>query len=147
MRYLNEEEYFLASRFLFLSMAILVIRQDACHIQNGNYKIKELYIDLLKSMEKHAVTERRELRKQMEQRKLKVISLEKSDSFSSFLFICDKREEKKNYFNPAIRKKVEMILRELMQKALQHDQRGPETHTKSASPVNIGNGQFVEPDS
>lgn len=122
MRYLKEEEYSLAARFLFLSMAILVIRQDRGHVQSGKYKIKELYLEMLETMEKRALAERRELRRQMAQRKLRVVSLEKTDSFTSFLFICESREEKKNYFNPAIRKKVENILRELMQNALQQDQ-------------------------
>ena len=118
MRYLNEEELQLASRFLFLSMAIVVIQQDVQHVQTGAFKIKEPYIDLLEKMITDATNERRQLRQTMKKMRLQVVTLNKNDSFSSFLFLCQGREEKRNYFNPAIRKKVEVIVQELMHKAL-----------------------------
>ncbi|WP_164669546.1 hypothetical protein [Virgibacillus doumboii] len=118
MRYLNDEELQLASRFLFLSMAMVVIQQDIQHIQKGAFKIKEPYTELLEKMYSEATHERRKLRKMMEDEKLKVVTLNSNDSFSSYLFLCKGREEQRNYFNPAIRKKVETILHELMQKAL-----------------------------
>ncbi|SFA81874.1 hypothetical protein SAMN04488072_10294 [Lentibacillus halodurans] len=118
MRYLNDEELQLASRFLFLSMAMVVIQQDMQRIRQGTFKIKEPYITLLEKMNTEAVNERRELRKIMKDKKIQVITLNKNDSFSSYLFLCRGREEKRNYFNPAIRKKVEAIIQELMQKAL-----------------------------
>lgn len=122
MRYLSEEEFLLSSRFLFLSMAILVIKQDISNIQKGSLlKIKEPYIELLQKMEYEATVERRNLRSQMAKMQLQVVSLDKNDSFSSFLFLCKGREEKRNYFNPAIRKKVENILHDLMKRASSSD--------------------------
>lgn len=118
MRYLTDQELQTATRFLFLSMAMVVIKQDVQHIQNGAFKIKEPYLAQLESMVTVGTNERRQLRIKMEDIKLKVVTLNKNDSFSSFLFICQGREEKRNYFNPAIRKKVEAIILELMKKAL-----------------------------
>ncbi|QKY68530.1 hypothetical protein [Lentibacillus sp. CBA3610] len=118
MRYLNDDELQLASRFLFLSMAMVVIQQDIQNIRQGTFKIKEPYIKLLEKMNTEAANERKELRKAMKDKKIQVVTLNKNDSFSSYLFVCRGREEKRNYFNPAIRKKVETIMRELMQKAL-----------------------------
>lgn len=118
MRYLTEEDRHIASRFLFLSMAIVVIQQDIQHIERGAFKIKEPYMELLETMTTVASAERRELRTQMNKRRIEVVTLHKNDSFSSFLFICQGREEKRNYFNPAIRKKVHAIIQELMQKSL-----------------------------
>ncbi|MBU5468371.1 hypothetical protein KQI49_16225 [Virgibacillus sp. MSJ-26] len=117
MRYLTEMELKVASRFLFLSMAIVVIKQDVKHVQNGAFKIKDPYINLLNQMISEATNERRKLRKMMEDKKIQVVSLGKNDTFSSYLFVCQGREEKRNYFNPAIRKKVETIIQEFVQKA------------------------------
>jgi len=117
MRYLTEEEIKIASRFLFLSMAIVVIKQDTGHIQNGAFKIKEPYMELLEAMSQIAFNERRELRNVMKDKRIRVVKLNKNHSFSSFLFLCREREEKRNYFNPAIRKKVKEIMHELMLKA------------------------------
>ncbi|WP_440896219.1 hypothetical protein ACS127_17115 [Amphibacillus sp. Q70] len=118
MRYLTENEYTLVSRFLFLSMAITVIEKDRVVIENGaGLKIKEPYLALLKRMEQEALLERQQLRKYMYDQKLKVVALERNDTFTAYLFICQNREEKRNFFNPAIRKKVEHILAELMSKS------------------------------
>lgn len=119
MRYLSDEELTLAARFLFLSMAMIVIKQDIQQIRSGAFKMKEPYIELLEKMTTEATNERKKLRQIMMKRKLKVVRLEQNDSFSSYLFLCQGREEKRNYFNPAIRKKVEAIFQELMHKGLQ----------------------------
>ncbi|MFC4024500.1 hypothetical protein ACFOUV_11905 [Oceanobacillus longus] len=119
MRYLTDEDFELASRFLFLSMAMVVIRQDRNYVQNGAFKIKEPYIKLLEKMVSEASIERRKLKMVMRQKNMQIVTLNKNDSFSSFLFLCQGREEKRNYFNPAIRNKVEVIVQELMLKALQ----------------------------
>ncbi len=122
LRYLTEEEVNIATKFLFLSMAIIVIQQDIHLIQTGAFKIKAPYVELLKRMASKALNERKRLRKQMQKHKLQVIPLEKNNTFSSYLFLCNGREEKRNYFNPTIQKKVETIILELMRKALQPDQ-------------------------
>lgn len=122
MRYIHDEELKLASRFLFLSMAIVVIEQDIEYVQTGHFKIKEPYLDLLQKMIFEAKNERRQLRKMMYDRELKVIQLRKNDLFTSFLFICRNQEEERNYFNPAIRNKVKKIIRDLLVRALPRDQ-------------------------
>ncbi|REJ08408.1 hypothetical protein [Halobacillus trueperi] len=135
MRYLKQNELDLASRYLFLSMAITVIRQDRKHMEQGKFKIKEPYMEMLGKMELEARKERRELRKQMDQMKLQVVESGRNDSFTSFLFLAHGYEEKRNYFNPAIRKKVENILFELMrrsQRSVRHDGQQPQ--------VSNGNG-------
>lgn len=118
MRFLTEEEYSIASRFLFLSMAIVVMRQDIKNVQQGPFKIKEPYIELLRKMESSALDERRRIRRTMKKERMDVVTLNKNDSFSSFLFLCQGREEKRNFFNPTIRKKVEAILQEYLLKTL-----------------------------
>ncbi|WP_017472402.1 hypothetical protein [Amphibacillus jilinensis] len=115
MRYLADHEYALATRFLFLSMAITVIKREIDVIENKTkIKIKSPYLLLFKQMEARAFQERQQLRKYMYDQKIQVIPLEKNDTFTAYLFVCEKREEKRNYFNPTLRKKVEQILSELM---------------------------------
>jgi len=118
MRYLNEEDQELASRHLFLSMALTVISQDIQSIENGNFKIKEPYLELLRKMEHKGKVERQNLRQIMKTKQLQVIYLNKNDSFCSYLFVSKGYEEKRNYFIPAIRKNVENIVYELMRKVL-----------------------------
>lgn len=119
MRYLQDEHLQAALRFLFLSMAITVMKQDMAYIREGKFKIKEPYLELLEKMIFLAKKERKNLRKTMHDENIQVILLNRNDSFSSYLFICQGKEEKRNFFNPAIRKKVEIIVKEMMEKALQ----------------------------
>ncbi|WP_181349190.1 hypothetical protein [Thalassobacillus sp. CUG 92003] len=114
MRSLGSEELELATRYLFLSMALVVLKQDRQYIETGQFKIKDHYLDLLNKMEQLGRQERKKLRYEMTQQKLHVIETSRNDSFTSFLFLAHGYEEKRNYFNPAIRKKVERILFELM---------------------------------
>ncbi len=118
MRYLTEEEFKITSRFLFLSMAIVVLQKDLQHIENGAFKIKEPYIKLLRHMDSLAKNERKNLRSQMRKGKLDVVFIQKNDTFSTYLFIARGYEEERRYFNPAVRKKVENIYQELMIEAL-----------------------------
>ncbi|WP_079480675.1 hypothetical protein [Halobacillus salinus] len=123
MRNLKQNELDIATRYLFLSMAIVVIKQDRKHFDVGKFKIKEPYLELLGKMELEARKERKELKHQMDRLNIHVVESGRNDSFTSFLFLAHGYEEKRNYFNPAIRKKVEMILFELMRKSQQPAQK------------------------
>lgn len=119
MCYLTDSEYALGSRFLFLSMAITVIQNDLASFEKGNdIKIKEPYTALLTTMENRAIAERQQLKKYMRKQRLHVTRLEKTETFSSYLYVCNGREEQRNYFNPTIRTKVASIIYELMHQAL-----------------------------
>lgn len=116
MRYLSDEKIKLAAHFLFLSMGITVIRQDIEHIKQGSFKIKEPYLELLEKMISEALDERKQIRVEMKNKDVKVKTISKDEFFSSFLFYSQGWEERRTYFNPAIRKKVEVIIRELIKK-------------------------------
>lgn len=119
MRYLSEQEMDIATRFLFLSMAVTVMEQDIRYVENGRFKIKEPYIEVLEMLIARAKAERKSLRKTMQDRKIRISTLNKNDSFTSYLFIAGRKEEQRNYFNPAIRKHVENIIRELIARGIQ----------------------------
>nr|WP_208592666.1 hypothetical protein [Gracilibacillus suaedae] len=113
MRYITDEDFKIASRYLFLDMAIEVIQKDLDTLRNNTiFKINEPYIKLLESVERKAIEERRELKQQMHMKNLKVLQTDKNDMFTEYTFYANRKEEKRNYFNPAIRKKVLLILEE-----------------------------------
>ncbi|QGH35118.1 hypothetical protein GI584_14165 [Gracilibacillus salitolerans] len=114
MRYITDEEFKIASSYLFLSMAIEVIQKDLHTLRNNSiFKINEPYIKMLESVEKKAIEERREFKQQMHMNKLSVLLTDKSDQFTEYTYYSKRKEEKRRYFNPAIRKKVLVILEEL----------------------------------
>ncbi len=113
MRYIDEHELKLGSRFLFLSMAIQVIQSDIQRLEKHSpFKINEPYLELLHRLEVKATAERRLLKQEMYKEGLKVIQTDKDGTFTEYTFICKGKEEKRRYFNPAIRTKVLLILEE-----------------------------------
>ncbi|WP_027963889.1 hypothetical protein [Halalkalibacillus halophilus] len=128
MQYLTDEEGQTASRFLFLSMAIVVLEKDIQQIESGPFKIKEPYLELLRRMIHQARTERRHLRKRMDNQKMDVVFTQKNETFSTYIFIARGYEEERRYFNPAIRKKVEHILTELMFHTIDQKEQATKDH-------------------
>ncbi|MCP8615535.1 hypothetical protein [Salirhabdus salicampi] len=126
MRYIKEQDFLISSRFLFLSMTILVLEKDLETIETGDFKIKEPYLELLRRMIHEARSERKILQRKMKENNLQVIFVHKNDTFSTYLFLANGYEEEKRYFNPAVRKKVQELLYELMRNATL-----PTTETKN----------------
>ncbi len=147
MRELPEEELQSATRFVFLSMAIVVMEQDMKHIEAGGFKIKEPYLGLLAEMNDHAENERRQLRTRLKKQNFRIIPIDKDDASSSFLFCCGTKEAKRNYFNPAIRKRVEAIIQEMLTKALPAYQHSSAVNTGSGYRASNGIAPSAAPDS
>jgi|SRR5699024_2633803 len=135
MRYLAEEELQIASKFVFLSMAITVLEQDLSYIKQGSFKIKEPYIHLIERMIFTAFENRKKLRKDMYDRDLTVSRTRKDDLFTTYLFICKRREEERTYFNPVIRKNVKEIILDLLENVLLQNK-----HLSNLAERNDGDG-------
>lgn len=108
-----QEKMQIASRFLFLSMAIRTLELDYHQIQYGQFKIKEPYIEKIEEMISKAIQERKHLRSTMYHDKIQVHLLTREGNFSTYQFILGGNEMEVPYNNMVIRKNVEQILREL----------------------------------
>lgn len=110
-----QEKMQIASRFLFLSMAIQTLELDRQQIEYGNIKIKEPYIEKIEEMTSKAVKERRELRSTMYKDRIQIHLLNRETSFTTYQYILGKNEMEIPFNNMVIRQNVEKILRELWQ--------------------------------
>src|SRR5690554_481323 len=97
-------------------MAKSVIRLDIKNIQNGSFKIKDLYISQLEKMHTIATNERRKLNKIMWDKKISIIFIDKDTTMSNYKLIYNGREEIIFYSSYSIRRHVKEILEELMKK-------------------------------
>jgi len=107
------EKMQIASRFLFISMAIRTLELDLQQIQHGHFKIKELYTEKIEEMISKAIKERRDLKSTMYHDKIQVNLLAREGSFSTYQYILGGNEMEVPFNNMVIRKNVEQILREL----------------------------------
>src|SRR5699024_4101747 len=109
------EKMQIASRFLFLSMAIQTLELDRQQIEYGNIKIKEPYIEKIEEMTSKAVKERRELRSTMYKDRIQIHLLNREASFTTYQYIFVNNVIVIPFNTMLIRKNVEKILRELWQ--------------------------------
>lgn len=107
----------IASRLIFISMAMTVIQQDIIHIQNGPFKIKEPYIDQLERMHTTASNECRDLKKEMWDKRISFVLMGRRKGSTEYKFIVNGKERTRAYNNHIIKKNVKEILEELMKKS------------------------------
>lgn len=107
----------IAIRFIFVSLAMNVIQLDIKNISNGQFKIKEPYINQLEKMHTLASTECRNLKKRMRDQKISVITINKRKDFTDYQFLLNGRSETKTYSNHIIKRNVKIILEELIEKS------------------------------
>lgn len=112
---INERK--IAARFIFISLAMNVIQIDIKNINNGQFKIKEIYTNQLEQMHTLASNECRALKKIMRDKKISTITLGRRNDFTDYQFLYNGRSEMKTYSNHIIRRNVKLILEELMKKS------------------------------
>jgi len=114
MNHLHENQSLILSHYIFLSFTIDTLEIERKKLsQTSDIKLSEAFIVLIDSMLTQAKEQRRSLKEILHKERLFIQPLGSNDVFTSFLFILDKKEERRDFFNPAIRKKVEAILIEL----------------------------------
>jgi len=114
MNHLTQKQYHILSHYVFLSFTIDTLELEREKLsQTLGIKLSETLVEFIDCMLVSAKKQRRTLKETMYKEQLFIQPLGSNDVFTSFLFILDKKEERRDFFNPAIRKKVEAILIEL----------------------------------
>lgn len=105
----------IASRYLFINMVIKNLELDLQHIKNGQFKIKDPYLELIEKIIFKAINQRRELKRLMHQRKIQVVLLYRQGDYSTYKFIFGHQELNKTFMKQVIKKNVENIIRKLLE--------------------------------
>ena len=104
----------IASRYLFVDLAIKNLELDLQHVMNGPFKIKEPYLKFIEGIISKAINERRNLKRIMYQRKIRVQFLYRQGDYSTYKFILDGKEQEMTFMNQVIKKSVEETIGGLM---------------------------------
>src|SRR5699024_4800667 len=107
----NEE---IATRYLFVDMAIKNMQLDLQHIQNGPQKIKQPYIVMVEKLISKGMKERRILKKLMYEEKIRVEFQFSQGDFSTYFFYIGNEKRIKTYNRSIIKRNVEEIMMELI---------------------------------
>lgn len=113
MRNITKEDYRIASRYLFVDLALSTIEVDLKNLHDNDlFKIKEVYINLLEKLQVIGAEERRNLKKLLKQEDIQIVMTTKRDTFTEYTIYCKGKEEVRSYFNPHIRNRVRDMMNE-----------------------------------
>lgn len=110
---LNNED--VASRYLFVDLAIKNMQLDFQHVMNGQFKIKQPYISMIERLVSRGINERRQLKQVMYKNKIRIEPVGTKGMFTSYMLYVDRHESKIVYINAVIMKNVEVIMMELQE--------------------------------
>jgi len=104
----------IACRRLYLDNALIVLERDLKEFSTGPFKIKEPYIELIERAITEEAEERRQLKKEFLQRKMKIELEEQSEAFTKYVFYVGRRSESRNYFKPKVQQHVRNKVKDLL---------------------------------
>lgn len=96
---------------MYLPMLLTVLERDRNVFDKVNFKLNRPYLELIELTMKDVQKDLKDINVTMRKEKMKVMEVERDDTFTRFLFIYKGYEEVHSYFNPRIRNKVEELLR------------------------------------
>ncbi|MDF1507370.1 hypothetical protein PZE06_04140 [Robertmurraya sp. DFI.2.37] len=110
MTRIPEEERDIIEKAIYLPMVLTILNRDLELINQGPFKLKQPYINLIEKSMKTIQLELAQIKKYMKQNNLKVFELKRDEAFTMYTFLYKGYEEQHNYFNPRIRNKVQELL-------------------------------------
>lgn len=106
----------IASRYLFINMAITNLQLDRNHLEHSLCKIKEPYFQALDQLISTAIQERKQLKRLMYQYNIQVEHINSDRLFSTYKYYLNGYVHEVSFFNPVIKKYVTSIIYELFTK-------------------------------
>lgn len=114
MTRISEEERYLFEQAIYLPMVLTILNRDNDVVQQAPFKLKKPYLTLIEETMKAVQKELFQIKKQMSQKRMKVVEIERDEAFTQFLFVTNNWEENHNYFNPKIRNEVQQLLQKYL---------------------------------
>ncbi|KAB2335103.1 hypothetical protein [Bacillus mesophilum] len=116
MTRIPEEDRDLIEKAMYLPMVVVILEKDFKVIEKAPFKLRQPYLDLVDETLRAVQRDLKGVKDQMRKKQMKVQQTSHDESFTQFSFIWKGYEEKHNYFNPAIRNRVEALLNYYLKK-------------------------------
>lgn len=102
---------------IYLPMVLTLLERDKKIFQEGKFKIKEPYLEMLDQTSKLVHKDLHKAKSYLSKNNIKLEKSKSDELFTRYMFFYKGYEEEHNYFNPALRNRVENLLREYLSKA------------------------------
>ncbi len=110
MPFIPQEALPYCENMIYLPMVLTVLAQDRKRIENGSFKLKRPYVNMMEKATRFVQAELRDATIYLRRHNMKVIRGEMDDTFTEYVFFHGGYEEHRRYLNVRLRNRTEELL-------------------------------------
>ena len=95
---------------IYLPMLLIILERDRDTVENGPFKLKRPYVNIVDKATKFARAELRESTIYMRRNNMKLTRGKTDDTFTEYVFIHKGYEDRRRYLNVRLRNRTEELL-------------------------------------
>ena len=95
---------------IYLPMVLIVLEKDRQNFENGPFKLKKPYVDMVEKAIRTVQAELKETRLHLRRHHMKVVKQKSDDTFTEYVFFYGGYEEHRRYLNVRLRNRSEELL-------------------------------------
>lgn len=111
MPLIPQEEIVHFENMIYLPMVLIVLERDRILFENGSFKLKRPYLELVEGAISQVQKELKESKIHMRKRQMKVVRGAGDDTFTEYVFYHGGYEDHRRYLNLRLRNRVEELIR------------------------------------
>lgn len=111
MPLIPQEDIMHFENMIYLPMVLIVLERDRALFENGSFKLKRPYLDLVEGAIQQVQKELKETKIHMRKRQMKVMRGAGDDTFTEYVFYHGGYEDHRRYLNLRLRNRVEELIR------------------------------------
>lgn len=108
---ISQDDIYQFENMIYLPMVISIFQKDRKQFEDGAFKLKGPYLELIESACKIAEKELRETKLYMRERKLKIETGKRDEFASEYFFYHDGFNDMRRYMNVRLRNRTEELIR------------------------------------
>ena len=102
-------------RYIYLPILLIVLEKDEKYFEQGPFKLKSPYINMLLSIRKKIEADFIEVKQKLKTKGVKVVRGERDELFTEYYFYIGKFVDKRRYSNVRLKNFSETLLEEYIQ--------------------------------
>lgn len=111
MSLIPQDEIVHFENMIYLPMVLIVLERDRMLFENGSFKLKRPYLELVEGAISQVKKDLKETKIHMRKRQMKVLRGAADDTFTEYVFYHGGYEDHRRYLNLRLRNRVEELIR------------------------------------
>lgn len=110
MAVLQKESILYLENMIYLPMILTILERDRVSVEQGNFKLKKPYLELIDDGAKRVHRELRNTATYLRTHQMSVMKEKTDDIFTEYIFLHNGRQDHRRYLNVRLRNRTEELL-------------------------------------